>query len=493
MIKWKSLFLVFGVGLCITALEVASARLIAPFYGSTIYVWGGAIGTVLFALAIGYWLGGKVIDQRPRPEVVSWTLVVAGVTTVLIPWMYSFIISAVQRIETVVSVPIALSVTVTMGVLFVVPIVALGMISPMMLRLTTTSIKDVGSWSGLLSGSATTGSIVGTFLSAYWTIPFFGTRMTIVVAGALLLVLSMIWHRQPISRTSVMFGVLVLTSALVTQTPFLPRRGLAAERQSAYQLVQVVEQRGTRYLLHDTGRGTQSVYTPGSSITNGPYDIFGYVPFMVQSEQRTRNVLLIGLGGANMPRLYEQLLGDTFQFSITAVEIDPVVVSMAKKYFALDELEVNVVVDDARHFLRTTTETYDIIIVDAYTHETQIPPMLATQEFFQQTEQHIQKGGVLAINALAFSESRYLTKFLSTIGSVYANVQEAPFSTGAANHFIVASQTPLAYSLPAALPAGLERYRETVTTAMHPVADSGDIYTDDRTDLDIRVQPFSDQ
>jgi predicted membrane-bound spermidine synthase len=222
--------------------------------------------------------------------------------------------------------------------------------------------------------------------------------MTIVVAGALLLVLSMIWHRQPISRTSVMFGVLVLTSALVTQTPFLPRRGLAAERQSAYQLVQVVEQRGTRYLLHDTGRGTQSVYTPGSSITNGPYDIFGYVPFMVQSEQRTRNVLLIGLGGANMPRLYEQLLGDTFQFSITAVEIDPVVVSMAKKYFALDELDVNVVVDDARHFLRTTDKKYDIIIVDAYTHETQIPPMLATQEFFQQTKERLTPGVVVDID-----------------------------------------------------------------------------------------------
>jgi spermidine synthase len=493
MIKWKSLFLVFGVGLCITALEVASARLIAPFYGSTIYVWGGAIGTVLFALAIGYWLGGKVIDQRPRPEVVSWTLIVAGVTTVLIPWMYSFVISAVQRFETVVSVPIALSVTVTMGALFVVPIVALGMISPMMLRLTTTSIKDVGSWSGLLSGSATTGSIVGTFLSAYWTIPFFGTRMTIVVAGALLLVLSMIWHRQPISRTSVMFGVLVLTSALVTQTPFLPRRGLAAERQSAYQLVQVVEQRGTRYLLHDTGRGTQSVYTPGSSITNGPYDIFGYVPFMVQSEQRTRNVLLIGLGGANMPRLYEQLLGDTFQFSITAVEIDPVVVSMAKKYFALDELDVNVVVDDARHFLRTTDKKYDIIIVDAYTHETQIPPMLATQEFFQQTKERLKPGGVLAINALAFSESTYLPKFLSTIATVYPDVRETPFAEGALSHFIVAGESLGVSGVPTIMPTELQRYRETVTQRLRSVTPTGDIYTDDRTDLDIRVQPFSDQ
>lgn len=488
--KWKYLSIVFFTGICVTALEVASARLISPYFGSTIYVWGGAIGTALFALAIGYWLGGVVIDRDPKDRVVAIVLLCAAVTTLIIPWMYQATTQSLSHWSALQHIPVSLGVILSMVILFFVPIMTLGMISPMVLRLSMSSVERLGSWSGALSGMATCGSILGTFIAAYATIPLIGTRWTIFASGTLLLFLSG-YVALPSKRVrGVTVLLLLLTAVNISYQPFVARAGVVAEQESAYQLVQVIKQENTRFLVHDAALGVQSLYTPGTAYTNSPYDVFGLLPYLVTGQEQRRSVLLLGLGGGNIVRLFEEHLGSQFSFDITAVEIDPVVVDMARKYFDLDQLDVRVVIDDARHFLPNDTHQYDIIVIDAYTHETQIPVMLATQEFFQQTRQHLAPGGVMGINALAFQESRFLPKFLTTIRSVFPDVREATFTPGSLNHFIVAGESIDSDHVPKKLDSILQPYRDSALIRLTKVTPTPDIYTDDRSDLDLRVKPF---
>lgn len=486
----KALVIVFLVGVCVTALEISSARLISPYFGSTIYVWGGSIGVVLFALAIGYWLGGFIIDKKPDSKILAWVIIIAGITTLVIPWMYHSTTYALSHWSALKHIPVSIGVLVSMLVLFLVPIVALGMVSPMVLRLSMKSVEKAGSWSGLLSGAATFGSIIGTFCSAYATIPLLGTRWTILVSAGILFIVSVIirWPSKKISAT--MLAGLLVTSGIIWQTSFVPRPGLAAEKESAYQLVQVIEQQRTRFLVFDAARGAQSLYDPTSVHTKTMYDGFGLLPYLQSGQTKQRSVLLLGLAGGNIVKAYKQLLEPEFQFSITAVEIDPAVVQIAKKYFATEAIDFVTVVDDARHFLRNTDERYDIIIIDAYTHETQIPPMLATVEFFQAVRDHLNPKGIVGINAMAFPESRYLSKFLSTIATVFPDVWEAPFVPGALNHLIVASDKIDQSLVPTQMQAVVEPYRKLTLEHLQRVVPNGNVYTDDRTDLDIRARPF---
>lgn len=489
-IKLKYLSIVFFTGVCVTALEIASARLISPFFGSTIYVWGGAIGTALLALAIGYWLGGTIIDRMPTNRVLSAVLFLSAVTTLLIPWMYQATTKLLSQWSAAENIPVAVGVMVSMSILFFIPLMAMGMVSPMALKLSMSSVEKIGSWSGALSGVATFGSIIGTFASAYGTIPLLGTRWTIYASGAILFILSVFIAALPKRVQMLGMLLLLLTGINIAIHPFIPRSGLAAEKESAYQLVQVIEQEKTRLLIHDAGLGVQSLYTPGIAYTNSPYDVFGLLPYLADNPDDRRSVLLLGLGGGNIVRLYEEHLAGQFTFDITAVEIDPVVVDMANQYFDLEQLTVNVAIDDARHFLRFDKQTYDIIIIDAYTHETQIPVMLATREFFQQTREHLSPGGVLGINALAFPESRFLPKFLSTIKSIYPDVREATFTPGALNHFVIAGESLDVNQVPAQLDPILQPFRDSALVRLKAVEPGTEFYTDNRSDLDLRVKPF---
>lgn len=490
MNKRISFVIVFVSGIAVTALEIASARLAAPYFGSTIYVWGGAIGTVLAALALGYWLGGKVIDRIYAPKVVTWVLLVAATTIELIPLFSTQVNTNLLHAANAWHSPIGFIIVVSMLSLFFIPLVCLGMMSPMILRLSLTTVEEAGGWSGALSGGATFGSIVGTFLAAYWTIPFFGTRATIVMAGAVLFLLAFMTSKIQ-KRVSVLVGALVLLSAVqASVTQLTPRAHVVWAKESPYQYVQTVEVDGVRYLVHDAAMATQSSYAPAAPNGPGPYDIFAVLPFLTGQTNQHRSVLLLGLGGGNMVRTFQRELGTQFTFDITAVEIDPVVIQAAQQYFGLQKHEANLVVDDARHYLRTTDKQYDIIIVDAYTHEMQIPPMLATREFFQEIHDHLNPNGLLGMNAFVTPGSRYIEKLRSTITSVFQDVRDVPFARNSPNHLIVAGQSINVDRLPRQLAPTMTVDVPSAIERMTVVSPGGPIYTDDRTDLELRVRPF---
>lgn len=477
------------VGIAITALELAAARLMAPFFGSTIFVYGSAIGIVLTALAIGYWLGGRVADQRPSRAILSLIITVAGLSAACIPVSFRAVAASVDAIGASRGVPVGILVVVSMAVLFTIPIVALGSVSPFALRLSLRAVNESGRWSGLLSGASTFGSILGTFLATFITIPLLGTRQTILLAAGILILLGFVLAPFRLRSRVLPCALFLVLAAWGATGPFLARPGLAWERESPYQLVQVLKSQGANYLITDAGDGAQSIYRPETAYTMTIYDAFSLLPFLSQRDGRERSVLVIGLAGGTMVRLYEKTLADRFDFDVIGVEIDGSVLEAGRQFFGLNDLKMEIVNDDARRFLERTDQSYDVIIVDAFVHELQIPPLLATQEFFSLIRDHLAAGGIVGMNVISSSGNRFFPKFLNTVASVFPEVATAPFIPGAVNQLVLASNDIRLDALPQSIAPEVDRYlEETVPTMRTVVREGEDVYTDDRTDIELRMR-----
>ena len=77
--------LVFVSGAVLMALEIAGSRVLAPFFGSSVFVWGSLIGIFLGAMSGGYWLGGWLSERCPRQLLLNALLAAAGAFTLLLP------------------------------------------------------------------------------------------------------------------------------------------------------------------------------------------------------------------------------------------------------------------------------------------------------------------------------------------------------------------------------------------------------------------------
>ncbi len=489
MLNRKVAFLTVVIsGLAVTALELAAARLIAPFFGSTIFVYGSAIGVVLAALALGYWLGGRLADRYPSQRLLAACILVAGMSAGIVPLVFRPVAGGLDAFGSGQGIPVGILVVVCLTVLFLLPILALGAVSPFVLRLSLRGVDESGRWSGLLSGASTFGSIIGTFLAAFVTIPLLGTRQTILGAAGVLVLLGLALSPFRPKVRGLLLLMFTAVAAAGAGGAFLPRPGLIWERESPYQLVQVLRAGDTSYLVIDAAEGTQSIYRSSTPYTGTIYDVFSLLPWLAQGQGQRRSVLVLGLAGGSMVRLYEQVLGKKFDFKMTGVEIDERVIEAARAHFALDSLSIEVIHDDARRFLRQNDQRYDVIIVDAYIHELQIPPLLATREFFSLVRDRLASGGVVGMNVVALNGNRFYPKFLETLAAVFPDVREAPFVSGAVNHLVLAAESLEMNRVPESISPETDRFRlATVPRLQRIVRSDGPIYTDNQTDIELRI------
>ncbi len=166
-------------GAAIMALEILGFRLLPPYFGYSMAVWGCLLGVVMVALAGGYYLGGRLADRRPHPAALYPLILVAAGYTLLLLVAAPAILRAAARLALV---PGALLAT---TLLFAVPMTALSTISPFLTRLLAAR-GAVGSAAGGVYAVSTAGSIVGTLLTSFYLIPVAGTRVTLgAIVGAL--------------------------------------------------------------------------------------------------------------------------------------------------------------------------------------------------------------------------------------------------------------------------------------------------------------------
>src|SRR5918995_8689 len=164
--------LVFFAGAGALATEIAAARLLAPYYGSSTIVWANVIGLVLASLSVGYWLGGKVADRNPSPRVLGRIVVAAGVLIAAVPFAAGpFLDVSVKGLDQV-SAGAAIGSFFAVLALFAPPVILLGMVAPFAVRLGIEDVRDAGTVA--LSGAVLLGRrwlVVAAVLGALIAIP----------------------------------------------------------------------------------------------------------------------------------------------------------------------------------------------------------------------------------------------------------------------------------------------------------------------------------
>ncbi|HSF61125.1 MAG TPA: fused MFS/spermidine synthase [Gaiellaceae bacterium] len=471
--------LVFGAGIGALATEITASRLLAPYFGSSTIVWANLIGIVLAALAVGYWLGGRIADKRPRPSLLGFIVLSSAVSVAAIPFVAKpFLDLTVKGLDDA-SAGAVIGSFLAVLLLCAPPVVLLGMVSPFAIRLAVSSIETAGAVAGRLYALSTAGSLVGTFLSALVLIPAIGTQRTFVAIAALLAASScfLLGARY--------VAVAVALAALVAVPPGAVKgeAGLLHEETSYYQYIQVVERSdGRRLLSLNEGVAVHSVWRPDSVLTGGVWDAFLAIPPLL--DRPLERVAILGNAAGTTARA----LGVYYpEAAIDGVELDPAVSRVGRRYFAMDENpRLTVHDEDARPFLRSTDVEYDLIVVDAY-HQPYVPFYLATREFFRLVREHLTPGGIVALNVAAVPDDKRLVRAIgTTLAAELPLVLEWPALRF--NTLVLGLTEPLAASdIRRRLgpgPADLKPLRELLARDVRPVEAAGRAWTDDRAPVE---------
>ena len=475
----------FVAGACVMAIEMGASRLLAPAFGTSILVWANLIGVILFAMAVGYNVGGRLADRHPAVRGLFLSLGGAGVLVALLPLAGRAALDALAAGITGTPITVILVSFFAVILLVAPPVFLLAFATPFAIRLGSPDVAHTGRVAGTLGTWSTAGSLVGTFIPALLTIPTFGTRATLFGVSAALILTAVLGLR---SLRPALLLLIPAAIAVVTAGPTRPVPGLLFEKESPYQFVQVSKNAGVTQLVVNEGGGVQSVWRDGSDLTGMYYDAYLLLPFLQDLGSSRRSLLVLGSGGGTILRQYHDVLGGRFDLTLQGVEIDPVVAATGPRYFGLSPaLAADVHVADARPYLAASRARYDLIVVDAYAQQLYIPFQLTTTEFFGLAASHLAPGGLLAMNVNAVDgNSPLLLAILHTLHSAlpYTYLAHIP---GAFNYLLVGSQDPLngARLASFAIPGQLRPLGSQIAAAWQAdAAPGGMLLTDDHAPVE---------
>ncbi|MBN1313327.1 MAG: fused MFS/spermidine synthase [Anaerolineae bacterium] len=493
---------VFASGLTTLGIELGASRLLGTVFGTSNAVWANIIGLILLYLTAGYFLGGRMADRSPNAvtfyRVIAWGAFTAGLIPIVAHPVLQFAAHAILSID----VPFVLGSFGAVLVLFAVPVTLLGTVSPFAIRLAIQDTESSGRVSGRIYAVSTVGSIIGTFLPVLILIPAIGTNMTFLLLAELLLAVALIglvqvswkemlkWLWMPI--------VLIVLAILFLGGPLRPLPAsmtLLYEDESAYNYIQVARLGESNLLLLNEGQAIHSRYYPDYPDfleTGGQWDYFLAAPFFnapTFSPTDVRSMAQIGLAGGTIAKQYTAVFGP---IPIDGIEIDPDIVEVGRKYFGMNEENLNVIIQDGRYALATSTRTYDVIGIDAY-RMPYVPWHLTTVEFFQEAHDHLTERGVVVINAgRTVNDRRVVDAFAVTLGHVFPSVHvvDIPY---ACNSVLVATVQP---TVPENLTVNLSRLPSDVHPLLpkiiamayqqiRPTPQDGLLFTDDRAAVEL--------
>jgi spermidine synthase len=375
----------------------------------------------------------------------------------------------------------------------IIPVTLIGTTSPFAIRLAITDTAQAGKVSGRIYAISTLGSFIGTFLPVLVLIPTIGTYRTFLVISGLLMVVALLglylvggikrlwWHLwMPIVIIVLfIFGVNGFNKS---------SDGLVYETESAYNYIQVIEQNGYTMLRLNEGQGIHSIYQVGQYNFNGTWEQVLSAPFFNKGPVALANVkeiAIVGLAAGTTAREAAAAFPDVH---IDGIEIDPTIVAVGRKYFDMNEPNLNVIIQDGRWALANSDKKYDIISIDAY-RPPYIPYSLTTQEFFTIVRDHLKPDGVMVINIGRSPDDRRLINSLyATVSTVFPTIYVTDLSDSY-NSILFATMQPTSvqnfmdnylylYTDPATPQFVLQIMAQTYA-GLQPAPESGIIFTDD--------------
>jgi len=409
-------------GMAVLIIEITATRLLTPYFGSSIYTFSSVISTILFALAAGYYLGGRIADRRPSERLFFGLIALAGFCVLLLQLLNAELLPRIAYRLSLVEGPLVVSL-----MLFLLPALFLGMLSPFAIKLLHGSdAAGVGTAAGLVFFWSTLGSIVGSLSAGFWLIPGFGVSSIVLAVGLGLVLLGAI-------------GMLVFGSERKTAGSLLIVAGLTAIGATGFEsprdetLVYSTDGLYEKIVIRDIPyRGRKArILMQDRNINSGmflddgrmAFDYTRYFELYRLFVPRLEHVLAIGGGAYSVPKA---ILRDTPTAHVDVAEIEPSLFPLAQQYFGLPEdarLRNHVI--DGRRFLQDSDKRYDLIFLDVYRSFASVPMQFATREFFRLVNDRLTDDGVLIANyfgSLAGDTRPLILSMLKTMRGEFVRV-----------------------------------------------------------------------
>ena len=406
----------FLEGASVIIIEIAGARALAPFFGTSLQVWTATITVTLFFLAMGYGLGG-VMARRLSAWMLPMLFALAGFWTALYPvWRTPVLDLTSQQLG------VALGSLAAASLLFGVPLLMLGAVSPVLIAYIDRRRPGAGSAAGRLFFTNTMGGLVGGWVTAFALIPHSSLRVSLVATGIGLIVLGLLWLVITRSQGSAVVVLPMLLLAGYILVEWKPQRSFFTEytdpntgeavrtpfellysRQSGIGLLQVLHfdhprQLGRMLLINGVMQGEMNPETGRAHLNPLNPDYIHNLHLLSYSHHpNAKTALQLGLGAGLLPTELARR-----GVKVTAVEIEPRMVELAREYFGLPP-SVEVVIADARTFLRNDPSKYDLIFLDTFASESTAWYLL-TKEAFVEMRGKLNPGGRLVINSVAYAD-----------------------------------------------------------------------------------------
>ena len=396
---------VFVTGASILIVEVVGVRILAPFYGNTIFTVSSVISVILLALSCGYYLGGKLADRRPTLRYFFALILISGLVELS---FYSLgkIVLPVLSSKLSISMGPLLSAT----LLFLLPALLLGTLCPYAIKVQSIRAphRGIGAIAGSIFFWSTLGSIAGSLSAGFVLIPHFGIDRILITNGVVLVLLGFVpllilSVKKSRLYASALIFVLALGGAVFAARH--ARRRVLYTKDGVYQKITIYDGqyagRPTRFFQQDensAGAGEGAMFLDSDDPGDLVYDYTRYYSLYKIFQPRVTNALVIGAGAYSVPKA---LLHELPEAAVDVVDIEPSLLVLAKRYFKVPENpQLHNYVEDGRRFLQHSNKKYDLIFADVYYSFFSVPPHFATQEFFAIAKQKLSANGILVSNVI---------------------------------------------------------------------------------------------
>lgn len=413
-------FISFLEGAAVMAAELFGAKMLAPYFGTSLYVWSSVLGVTLGGLAAGYFTGGVVSARKHNERNLYYVLLASSIFLIMMPVLAKEVV-----VHTAGSALLASILTAAIIFLFP-PVFFMGMVSPLIVECIANpdatsrmqlneNASEVfmdkprasGRTAGTVYAISTVGGILSTFFMGFYCIPMYGLTKPAIITGILMGVIPFVKLVSTKNNSSFIFIPLVIGAVFFSFRDAQIEAGSGVEILYSNEglLGQIIV---ADYPLYDgskkiegsqrmlfVNRSTQTLVT----MKNDEKSFFEYVHLISRETEMATNqeALVLGLGGGSVANILTEK-----SMKVDAVELDVRMAEVAKKYFNLSA-KVTVHVDDARHYLRnlvadtTQHKKYEVIVLDAFVGEVN-PHHLFTQEFFNELISVLADDGVFFIN-----------------------------------------------------------------------------------------------
>lgn len=427
--------IVFISGASIMILELVGARLFAPYFGTSIYVWTSLIGIILISLSVGYWFGGYLADKKPSLSMLYFIILFSAFWILFIVLFHLTIFDyMLQSIDTLLLAVICMT-----TLFFAVPSALFAMVTPYITKYLLRDVHKTGNIVGRISALSTMGSIFGTFLTGFVLLPYFGVHQIFLLLSFVLFITTLVFilfHYQKFEIKIFLFLLFYLMIYIFVYYHYLKLKK-STVYNSLYNSIKVVDlikestKRQVRYLYTGRKSVVSAMYLDKPNELVSPY--IKFFSFVYHFKPHSKQVLMLGGGAYIFPR---DLITNTVNTSIDVVEIDPMMTKIAKKHFYFEEDErIKIYYEDARTYLNKTTKKYDAILVDVFINSS-IPFHLTTKEAVRQMFMSLQDHGIVIMNIISSIEGqrgKFLRAELKTFKEVFPQVELFPLKTNRSN------------------------------------------------------------